>query len=101
MNDDVDANTLPMLVLKDKKIKIYAASAIPKKGVEPYSVRFYAGALKELGWKKCILQSDGELSLVALKQAASDALPALECIPRESPVGDHAANGDAESAVRE
>ena len=47
-----------------------------------------------------VIQSDGEPSIVALKTAAADAA-GVECVPRESPVGEHQANGLVENACRE
>ena len=44
--------------------------------------------------------SDGEHAMKRLKDAAAKACEGVEAIPRESPVGDHQANGAAESAVR-
>ena len=39
MNDDEDAeNTMPMLVMKDRTIKRYMATAIPRKGVDNLSL---------------------------------------------------------------
>ena len=42
-----------------------------------------------------------EYSLCALKNAVRDAPPGVHMIPKESLVGDHAANGEAENAVME
>ena len=47
-----------------------------------------------------INNSDGEPAMKALKDAAAKALEGAESISRESPVGDHQANGDIESTVR-
>ena len=47
------------------------------------------------------MQSDGEPSIVALKTATLLAFPYAECVLRESPIGEHATNGVAESAMRE
>lgn len=102
MNEETDPEAaMPMLVMKDRTTKKIMATAIPSNGVENYSVKFFAGCVKELGWRRYISKSDGEPSLVALKTAAGDALPKIEMVPQESPVGDHQANGEAESAVRE
>eukprot|EP00959_Pyramimonas_sp_CCMP1952_P264613 5532666-Pyramimonas_sp.AAC.1 len=90
-----------MLVIRDRRTKGYAATAVPQKGVHPYPVKFFAGYLKELGWKRYVGRSDGERSLVALKQAVADQMQAVETVMQESPVGDHAANGEAENAVKE
>ncbi|CAK0892634.1 unnamed protein product [Prorocentrum cordatum] len=93
--------TMPILVIKDRTTKGYAATAIPRKGVHLFNIKFFAGAVKELGWKKMVSKSDGEHSLVALKQAVSDSMPGVEMVMQESPDGDHPANGEAENAVKE
>ena len=49
-----------------------------------------------------IAKSDGETSIVALKTATLLlAPPFVELVLRESPIGEHATNGVAESAMRE
>ena len=55
----------------------------------------------ELGWRRKTSCSDGEYSLCALKNAVRDAIPDVEMIPKESLVGDHTANVEAEIAVKE
>ena len=45
------------------------------------------------------MQSDGEPSIVSLKTATLLASPFVELVLRESPVGEHAANGVAESVL--
>ena len=47
------------------------------------------------------MQSDGEPSIVALKTATLSTSPFVEMVLRESPVGEYATNGVAESAMRE
>ena len=47
------------------------------------------------------MQSDGEPSIVALKTATLLASSFVEMVLRESPVGEYATNGVAESALRE
>ena len=48
-----------------------------------------------------MLQSDAEPSTVALKTATLLASPFVGLVLRESPVGEHATNGVAESAMLE
>ena len=60
-----------------------------------------ASLLRRLGYRRAILQSDGEPPIVALKTATLLASPFVELVLRESPVGEHATNGVAEFAVRE
>ena len=56
---------------------------------------------RRLGYRTARLQSDGEPSIVALKTAALLASPFVELVLHENPVGEHATNGVAESAMRE
>ena len=56
--------------------------------------------LRRLGYRRAILQSDGEPSIVALNTATLLATIG-ELVLRQSPVGEHATNGVAESAIRE
>ena len=84
------------------------ASAVEEKGPKcAYAVAAMVSWLKELGYAKCVLQSDGEPSLVAyrdavreryLKDAAPGAVELVTC--RVSPVGSHESNGGAERAVQ-
>ena len=59
-----------------------------------------ASFLKNLGHRKVVLKSDGEPSVVALKEAAAKET-GIDWISEESPVGDHQANGLAENACKE
>eukprot|EP00435_Cladocopium_sp_Y103_P014191 s2521_g3.t1 len=77
-----------------------AATFVDSKGATPYAVKFAAAFLKNLGYRKVVLKSDGEHSIVALKEAAAREA-AIESVPEESPVGDHQANGLVENAIRE
>ena len=52
-------------------------------------------------YRKAILQSDGEPSIVVLKTATLLASPFVELVLRESPVGERATNRVAESSMRE
>ena len=101
MADGASEESLPILVLRDGTTRGYGATAVPRKGVDKYSIAFYAGFVKELGWRRYVSKSENEPALLALKGAVSTVLKDVEMVPKESPVGDHAANGEAERAVRE
>lgn len=90
-----------MLVAKDRRYKVIAATAVESKAVADYPVKWLRGLLLHLGYRRCILQSDGEPAICALKNACVLRTPEVECVLRESPPGDHQANGDAEVSVRE
>ena len=91
---------MPILVLKDRRSKLTWARVVPAKGVNAYAIKQTAKMITLLGYTKIIFKSDGEPAIKALKEAIKNEL-AIEVIMEESPVGDHAANGDVESAVRQ
>ena len=94
----VRPDTMPILVIRDRSTKAYAATEISKTRVDQYAVQFLVGFTRELGWRRYISMSDDENSLVALKNIVRDATSYVEMIPKESTVGDHAANAEAENA---
>ena len=57
--------------------------------------------MRQLGWTRYIYRSDGDYSLVASKNAVRDAMPDVEMTSKENLVGNLAANGEAENAVKE
>ena len=95
-----DDDNLPILVLKDKQSKAFAASYVPAKGCEPFATKFFAAFVQRMGHREFINKSDGEHSLKALKEKAAEVAGARG-IPEESPVGDSKANGEIESGVKE
>ena len=94
-------DVMPMVVIRDRRTKSYAATMVQAKGGDPYAVKFFANFIQHLGYKKFINKSDNERSLLSLKAKAVESLPGVEAIPKESPEGDHQANGEAENAVKE
>ena len=66
-----------------------------------YATSWLVSLLRRLGYRRAILQSDGEPSSAALKTATLLAAPFVEFVLRQSPVGEHATNGVAESAMSE
>ena len=72
MRSDTDkqdiSNSLPMLVIKDSKTKMYGATFVSEKGLDAYAVKYFTSFIQGLGYKKIIIKSDGEHSIVALKE---------------------------------
>ena len=66
-------------------------------------MRFVNEFIEHMGWNRCVLRSDVEPSLLALKRAVKTKLAGtnISTTLKESVPGDHAANGRAESAVRQ
>eukprot|EP00971_Amphidinium_carterae_P217986 4327405-Amphidinium_carterae.1 len=56
--------------------------------------------LQLLGHRRLVLKSDGEPSVLALKNQVRAAATDIDIIPQESPPGDHKAAGAAENAVK-
>ena len=99
-DDQREDDCQTMLVVKDKKTSSYAATFVESKGATEYSTRFMTGFIRGLGWKRVSFKSDNEPALLALKKRVVESSQDIEMVPWESPVGDHAANGDAEEAVK-
>ena len=100
-DDEMTQNELLILVAKGVKTGTYAATCLQEKGVSEYAMSWLVSLLRRLGYRRAILHSDGEPSIVALKTATLLASPFVELVLRESPVGDRVTNGVAESAMRE
>jgi len=99
MNED--EQSMPMLAIKFSRSKRIAATALEKKGVTEYGVKFFGGFIQQTGVRRFINHSDNEPGIEALKSAAARSVPGVESVPRNCPVGDHQANGEIESGVRE
>ena len=100
-DDEIAQNELLILFAKDVKTGTYAPTCLREKGVSEYTTSWLVSLLRRLGYRWAILQSDGEPLIVALRTATLLAAPLVELVLRENPVGEHATNGVAESAMRE
>ena len=100
-DDETTQNKLLILVAKDVKTGTYATTCLREKGVSEYATSWLVSLLRRLGYRRAIRQSDGEPPIVALKTATLLASLFVELVLRESPVGEHATSGVAESAMRE
>ncbi|CAK0860922.1 unnamed protein product [Prorocentrum cordatum] len=78
----------------------YGASSVPAKGKGDFSSSVAVDFFNHIGHKRCIYQSDGENPLLALKRDVCSKAEGKELLLRESPVGEHQANGAAENAVK-
>ena len=96
-----DAGSEPMLVMKYSRSGRLAATALPAKGVTDFGVKTFKHFIQSTGVRSFVNMSDNENSIVALKEAAARACEGVEAIARSIPVGDHKANGHAESAVKQ
>ena len=89
----------PIVAIYDRKSEWIAARVIKAKGKEEVAVRRVADEIRKLGYKRLILKSDQERAEITLKEGVRRELMG-EVIFEESPVGEHASNGEIESAIK-
>ena len=96
-----NADTLPILICRDSRHGRTGATFRERKGPTAYSIPFFVGFIKDLGFRRIILNCDDEPSTKALQDAVIHACVGVEVIPQGPLEGDHMANGSVEMAVRE
>ena len=77
------------------------ATAVDRKGASDYASSFLTAFIKSLGFKRILVRSDNERSLLSLIERVTSNLTGIELVLMTSPEGDHQANGFAEVGVRE
>ena len=82
-SDEDDERLRPILVIKDERTQMVAATFVDSKGATPCAVKFAAAFLKKLGYRKVVLKSDGEHSILGLKEAAAREA-AIESVPERN-----------------
>ena len=93
-------NTLPVLIVRDRRSKSTWSHPVPSKGVEhPWPAKALMNDLDMTGYKRVILKSDQEPSIVALVNAVKHGWHG-EIIPEASPKGESKSNGEVERAVQ-
>eukprot|EP00972_Heterocapsa_arctica_P019353 2857612-Heterocapsa_arctica.AAC.1 len=75
--------THALLVAKDRRTGALSATGVKSRAVDDYGVKWTAGLLRHLGYRRLIFQSDGEPAICALKNAATVNLPSVEIELRE------------------
>jgi len=94
------ASENPVLIMFDRWSKSHTAIYLPSKGIgHPYSAEAVARAITKHGYRRVVLKSDQEPSLIALLAAAKE-LCTCEVLLEHSPKGEPQANGEAERAVQ-
>jgi hypothetical protein len=97
--EDEAEKGMPILVTKDSRTKMVYSRVVPKKGLDDYAVGALKRITEELGYKKVVMKSDNEPSILQLKDLVRKETD-VELVMEEVPVGDHAANGSVENAVK-
>eukprot|EP00435_Cladocopium_sp_Y103_P033123 s170_g8.t1 len=91
----------PFLAMRMMPSGRYQAVALLDKSNSEYAQKAMVRFIKESGHKRLVFKSDNEPALVAIKESAASKMADVEVIQRNSPVGDHQANGMIEVSVRE
>ena len=77
-----------------------AATDVDRKGASDYASSFLTAFIKSLGFRRILVKSDSERSLLGFIECVSNNLLGVELVLM-SPEGDQAANGFAEVGGRE
>jgi thiol-disulfide isomerase/thioredoxin len=96
---DDSGRSLPVMIVKDRRSKAIASVPVPAKGIEhPYPAKKLLKILDLLGYKRVLMKTDQEPSIVALVKAVKDGWSG-EILPEGSPKGQSQSNGEIERAV--
>ena len=63
---------MPILAIKDRKTGMMQSRVVPSKGNDRYAIKRLKKDIELLGYKKIILKSDNESSILSLKQSVKD-----------------------------
>ena len=92
-------DVLPILCVKcrNSSTGCLGATVVDRKGASDYASSFLTAFIKSLGFKRILVRSDNERSLLSLIERVTG----VELVLMTYPEGDHQANGLAEVGVRE
>ena len=76
----LEGSQVTILVCKCKRTGCLAATRVPDKGMNAYTLVFFAGWLHGLRWKRLFLRSNNERALLAFVRAAAAGLEGAEVI---------------------
>ena len=76
------------------------ATVVDRKGASDYASSFLTAFIESLGFKRILVRSDNERSLLSLIERVTSNLTGVGLVLMTSPKGDHQANGLAEVGVR-
>ena len=96
-----EEDSVPFLALKSGVSGRLHAVALQSKSPDDYVLKAFARFVEETGHKRVVFMSDNEPALVKLTTMVDEHLKNVEVVHKTCPVGDHAANGSIEVAVRE
>jgi hypothetical protein len=91
---------MPVLNIKDVWTSKVGAEVVPRKGNNEYAAEVVTEFIKRTGYKRIILKSDQENSIMALKDTANAMLPMVNITMELTPVGESSSNAVIESQIR-
>ena len=96
-------DVLPILCVncRNSSTGCLGATVVDRKGASDYASSFLSASIKSLGFKRILVRSDNERSLLSLIECVVNNLTGVELVQMTSPEEDHAANGLVEVGVRE
>ena len=94
-------DVLPILCVKCRNSSLLGATVVDSKGASDYASSFLTAFIKSLGFKRILIRSGTERSLLSLIERVMNHLTGVKLVQMTSPEGDHQANGLAEVGVRE
>ena len=98
--EDAAQNTLPDLIVRDRRSKGIWSHPVPSTGVmHPCPARALMADLDFMGYKRIILKSDQEPIIIALCDAVNNGWHG-EIVPEASAKGESKSNGEVERAVQ-
>ena len=100
------ASIMAFLVVTEKMccrscVSSVGATVVDRKGTSDYASSFLTAFIKSLGFKRILVRSDNERSLLSLIARVTCNLTGVELVLMTSPEGAHQANSLAEVGVRE
>ena len=96
-------DVLPILCVKcrNSSTGCVGATVVDRKGASDYASSFLTEFIKSLGFKRILVRSDNERSLLSSIERVTSNSTGVELVLMTSPEGDHQANGLAEVGVCE
>ena len=80
---------------------VLGTTVVDRKGASDFASSFLTAFIKSLVFKRILVRSDNERSLLSLIERVTSNLTGVELVLMTSPDGDHQANGLPEVGVRE
>ena len=93
------AKLQPILVMHDARSRGIYAHSVERKGPNPGACKLMVDELDRMGYKRVVIKSDGEPSLVSFLDTITRAWNG-EVIPEKSTRGDSQGNGEIERAIQ-